>query len=160
MANKLNVKQVEKIAMLGLIIIFLFWMARQCARSGNTDTMQPIATEQNTPATTPTEGNTTTVTTTQPVKRDTIIQKEYINRPMSLFVWVNGLKVRSEASLTSSIVVELPLNAQVTYEGEVSAFKQKITLEGVEYDERWLKIKTADGKQGWVYGGGIRPYQK
>lgn len=160
MANKLNVKQIEKILMLGLIVVFLFWMARQCARSGTTDTMQPIVAEQNTPATTTTEGNTTTVTTTQPVKRDTIIQKEYVNRPMSLFVWVNGLKVRSEPYLTSSIVTELGLNAQVTYEGEVSPFKQKITLEGVEYDERWLKIKTADGKQGWIYGGGIRLYQK
>jgi hypothetical protein len=160
MANKLNVKQIEKILMLGLIVIFLFWMARQCARSGNTDTMQPIATEQNTSTPTPLEGNTTTVTTTRPVKRDTIIQKEYVNRPMSLFIWVNGLKVRTEPYLTSSIVTELSLNAQVTYEGEISPFKQKITLEGVEYDERWLKIKTADGKQGWIYGGGIRLYQK
>jgi hypothetical protein len=160
MANKLNVKQIEKMLMLGLIVVFLFWMARQCARSGNTDTMQPIATEQNTPVTI-TEGTTTsTSTTTQPVKRDTIIQKEYINRPMSLFIWVNGLKVRTEPYLTSAIVAELALNAQVTYEGEVSPFKQKITLEGVEYDERWLKIKTADGKQGWIYGGGIRLYQK
>jgi SH3-like domain-containing protein len=160
MSKQLNVKQVEKIVMLSLIIIFLFWMARQCARSGNQDTMQPIVTEQTTPATTATEGNTVTATATQPVKRDTVIQKEYINRPMPLFVWVNGLKVRSEPYLTSSVVAELPLNAQVNYEGEVSPFKQKITLENVEYDERWLKIKTADGKQGWIYGGGIRLYQK
>jgi|GEM_PF-3163280 hypothetical protein len=160
MSKKLNVKQIEKILMLGLVVVFLFWMARQCARSGNTDEMQPLVTEQNTPATTPAAVNTTTVTATQPIKRDTIIQKEYINRPMPLFIWADGLKVRSEPYLTSSIVVELRLNAEVTYEGEVSPFKQKITLDNVDYDERWLKIKTADGKQGWIYGGGIRLYQK
>ena len=167
MAKKINVKQVEKILMLALVVFFLFWMARQCARSGKTETMQPILPEQIDsdiiPATTTNNNNNNNNNTIQPVqitKVDTIIKKEYINRPMSLFVWADGLKVRSEPYLASSIITILTLNAQVTYEGEFSPFKQKITLDNVEYDERWLKIKTTDGKQGWIYGGGIRLYQK
>jgi hypothetical protein len=164
MAKKINVKQIEKILMLALVVFFLFWMARQCARNGKTETMQPILPEQIdpdiTPASTTNNNNNNTVQPVQVTKVDTIIKKEYINRPMSLFVWADGLKVRSEPYLASSIITVLTLNAEVTYEGEFSPFKQKITLDNVEYDERWLKIKTTDGKQGWIYGGGIRLYQK
>ena len=158
--KKMNVKQIEKILMLALVVFFLFWMARQCARTANGDKMEPLVTEQTTPEVTTTDNTTTLPESVQSVRIDTIVKKEYINRPMPLFVWADGLKVRSEPYLTSSIVVTLSLNAQITYEGEVSPFKQKITLDNVEYDERWLKIKTTDGKQGWVYGGGVRLYQK
>ncbi len=164
MFKNMNVKQIERIMVLGLVIFFLFWMARQCARSANSDKMQPIPTAEEiaaqTPTTTTAPVTTTPATVQNAVRRDTVVQTQYVNRPTTLFVWTEGLKVRSEPYLTSSIVVELPINAQLNFENETSAFKQKIKLDNIEYDERWLKIKTTDGKTGWVYGGGVRLYQK
>ena len=166
MFKNLNIKQIERILMLALIGFFVFWMLRQCATTANSDKMQRIDNvQQPNPAQPQTDNNTTpptTTTTTPPTttRRDTIVQTQYVQRPTALFIWADGLKVRAEPYLTSLIVTTLPLNGQVSFQGETSSFKQKITLDGIEYDERWLKIKTADGKVGWVYGGGVRLYQK
>lgn len=164
MFKNLNVKQIERILMLALIGFFVFWMLRQCATAANSDKMQRIDNvEPSAPAQPQADNNPqprNTQPTTSTVRRDTIIQTQYVQRPTALFVWAEGLKVRAEPYLTSSIVTTLPLNAQISFQGETSSFKQKITLEGIEYDERWLKVKTADGKTGWVYGGGVRLYQK
>ncbi|MGB1120878.1 MAG: SH3 domain-containing protein [Saprospiraceae bacterium] len=163
MFKNINIKQIERILMLALIGFFVFWMLRQCATAANSDKMQRIDNiEQTTPQTQ--VNNNLQPQNTQPtnstVRRDTIIQTQYVQRPTALFVWAEGLKVRAEPYLTSSVVTTLPLNAQISFQGETSSFKQKITLDGIEYDERWLKVKTPDGKNGWVYGGGIRLYQK
>ena len=165
MAKKLNIKQIERILMLALIAIFGFWMLHKCAQASNSDNqMQKINNEQINQISPQSNTNNNQQQNTQPtisnIRRDTIIQTQYVQQPTALFVWAEGLKVRSEPYLTSSVVTTLPLNSQVSFQGETSPFKQKITLDGVEYDERWLKVKTADGKTGWVYGGGIRLYQK
>lgn len=165
MFKNLNIKQVERILMLFLIGFFIFWMLRQCAKSANEDKMQPIETTQQ-ESTTTAENNTsdkptnTTPQTNTSTRIDTVVQTQYVQRPTTLFVWADGLKVRSEPYLTSPVVKTLTLNSQVTFQDEVSSFKQKITMDGVEYDERWLKINTSDGSVGWVYGGGLRLYQK
>jgi hypothetical protein len=165
MFQNLNIKKVERILMLALIGFFIFWMLRQCAKSANDDKMQPIETVQQEPTTTA-ENNTNNqpANTTQPtntnIRIDTVVQTQYVQRPTTLFVWADGLKVRSEPYLTSPVVATLSLNTQVTFQGETSSFKQKITMDGVDYEERWLKITSTDGKVGWVYGGGVRLYQK
>lgn len=38
---------------------------------------------------------------------------------------------------------------------EVSDFTTKIKLRGIEFDEPWLKVRTQDGTEGWVYGGAL-----
>ncbi|MFK7947120.1 MAG: SH3 domain-containing protein [Saprospiraceae bacterium] len=164
MFKNLNVKQIERILMLALIGFFGFWMLRQCATAANSDKMQRIDNVQPNPAQPQADNNNTqpqnTQVTNSNVRRDTIVRTQYVQRPTALFVWADGLKVRVEPYLTSAIVVSLPLNTQVSFEGETSSFKQKIKMDNIEYNERWLKVKTTDGKVGWVYGGGIRLYQK
>lgn len=165
MFKNLNIKQIERILMLALIAIFVFWMLRQCAQSTKPENqMQQINKEQPQPAQPQPNNNNVQPQNVQPtnsnVRKDTIIQTQYVQRPTALFVWAEGLKVRAEPYLTSTVVTTLPLNAQVSFQGETSSFKQKISLDGIDYDERWLKVKTTDGKTGWVYGGGIRLYQK
>lgn len=167
MFKNLNIKQIERILMLALIGFFVFWMLRQCANAANADKMQPIENVQSNQV--QPQANNNLETSEQPRstsssnstnRRDTIVQTQYVQRPTALFVWAEGLKVRAEPYLTSSVVMTLPLNAQVSFQGETSSFKQKIKMDGIEYDERWLKVKTTDGKVGWVYGGGVRLYQK
>ena len=165
MSKKMNIKQIERLMMLGLGIIAAFFLLRQCIASENETEgmMQPIISEQQQPTiTTATEtpANTTVTTPTATVRRDTIIQTRTVTQPTPLFIWVDKLKLRSEPSLSGTLLTELPLNTQVSFLNETSTFKQKITLDNIEYDERWLKVKTSTGQIGWVYGGGIRLYQK
>lgn len=162
MFKKLNAKQIERFMMVGFVFIFLFWMARSFANNTKSDKMQPIAVAQEEPVTeTPVTTTTASRAVTVPLKKDTVfIKEECVSRPTALFVWAEGLKVRTEPYLTSSVVVTLPLNTQLDYKNEISAFKQRITLDGKDYDEPWLKVQTTDGKIGWVYGGGVRLYQK
>lgn len=159
--KKMNIKQIERLMMLGLGIIAAFFLLRQCMAEGDPEgRMQPIVSEQTQPTTTTATPSITTVTPTTTVKRDTVVQTQIVTKPTPLFIWIDKLKLRSEPSLSGALLAELPLNTQVSFQNETSTFKQKITLENVEYDERWLKVKTATGQVGWVYGGGIRLYQK
>jgi hypothetical protein len=161
--KKMNVKQIERLMMLGLGIIAAFFLLRQCmAESDPEGRMQPIVSEQTQPTTTVTAPITTvtTPTPTTTVRRDTVVQTQIVTKPTPLFIWIDKLKLRSEPSLSGTLLAELPLNTQVSFQNETSTFKQKIKLDNVEYDERWLKVKTATGQIGWVYGGGIRLYQK
>lgn len=56
--------------------------------------------------------------------------------------WVasDGSTLKSEASATSENVADLPVGAEVTV---------------VEDAGRWLKVKTAAGKEGWLYAGRV-----
>lgn len=159
----MNIKQIERLMMLGLGIIAAFFLLRQCmaAESNPEGRMQPINTEQTQPTSPETSRPTTTITTPKvTIRRDTVIQTQIVTKPVPLFIWIDKLKVRSEPGLSGAVLAELPLNTQVSFQNETSTFKQKITLENIEHDERWLKVKTPNGKIGWVYGGGIRLYQK
>ena len=64
MSKKMNVKQIERLMMLGLGIIALFFLLRQClATENNTEgMMQPIVSEQAQPTTTIETPATTPVT--------------------------------------------------------------------------------------------------
>lgn len=161
MSKKLNIKQIERLLMLVLGVFAAFFLLRQCLANeqGNESMMKPIATEEAQPAT-PIENPPVTNPPPTTVKtiRDTIVQT--VTKPTPLFIWVDQLKLRSEPSLSGAVLDELALNTQVVFQNETSTFKQKITIENVEHDERWLKVKTANGKIGWVYGGGVRLYQK
>lgn len=78
---------------------------------------------------------------------------------VTIYVWVENLRMRTEPDTKSDIVAELKEGAAITYLNEKSNFTQKITLRGKQYDEPWLNVKTSDNKTGWVYGGGVKFYQ-
>ena len=52
------------------------------------------------------------------------------------------------------------INTPVTYLNVRSEATQKITINGITTDEPWLKVRTARGTVGWVYGGLVRSYKK
>lgn len=56
--------------------------------------------------------------------------------------WVSseGTALKAEASATSQSVVDVPVGTEVTV---------------VESGGRWLKVRTAAGKEGWVYAGRV-----
>ncbi|MEM6966281.1 MAG: SH3 domain-containing protein [Bacteroidota bacterium] len=76
-----------------------------------------------------------------------------------LYAWVDKLRIRAQPSTKSEIIDEVKEGTSFTYLNEKTDFKEKINLRGSLYDEPWLKIKTEDGKEGWVFGGAVKFYE-
>ena len=93
------------------------------------------------------EGESTENTTTQE-KASTI-----------LYAWVDKLRIREQPTTKSEIVVEVKEGTSFTYLNEKTDYKEKINLRGTLFNEPWLKIKTDEGKEGWVYGGAVKFYE-
>jgi len=78
-----------------------------------------------------------------------------------LITRVDKVNVRAEPSTKSKVVARIPNGEPMVYAGEQSATEESILLRGVVYKERWLKVMTNDGKDGWVFGGAVkRPGEK
>lgn len=77
---------------------------------------------------------------------------------VKLYAWVDQLRVRATADKKSEIVEEIAEGGALTFLEEKSDFTEKINLRGTLFNEPWLKVKTASGKTGWVYGGGVKFY--
>lgn len=68
---------------------------------------------------------------------------------------IDYLRLRSEPGTDSETVAMLQ-RGQVMHDlGEVSDFTTRVELRGIKYDEPWIKVETAEGQKGWIYGGGI-----
>lgn len=94
-----------------------------------------------------------TVVQNQPIEED----KE--DEPLELtlsnfdgFTIGNGVRMRSEADLKSEKVAELPHGMLLKIMDETG---RKSVTKGEECDKYgypWLKVKAADGQQGWIFG--------
>ena len=73
-----------------------------------------------------------------------------------VYTWIDKLRMREMPDTKSNIIKELSAGDPLIFLNERSDFTQKITLRGIAFDEPWLKVKTSDGKTGWVYGGGVK----
>jgi len=78
---------------------------------------------------------------------------------VTVYAWVDKLRMRTEPDTKSAIVAEIPEGGAMTFLDEKTDFTQQITLRGKLHDEPWLKVKTTEGKIGWVYGGGVKFYE-
>jgi hypothetical protein len=78
----------------------------------------------------------------------------------SLYVSMDSLRMRRAPHKDSSAVKILGYGEELTDMGEYQN-EQTIKI-SPEYSvtEPWVKVKTSDGRIGWVFGGGVRPYPK
>lgn len=76
-----------------------------------------------------------------------------------IYAWVNNLRIREKPDTKAPIITEVKEGTELEYLEQKTDFTQKINLRGTVYDEPWLKIKTLEGKQGWVYGGAVKFYR-
>lgn len=79
--------------------------------------------------------------------------------PTILYAWVDKLRIREQPTTKSKIVVEVKEGTSFTYLNEKTDYKERINLRGTLFNEPWLKIKTDNGKEGWVYGGAVKFYE-
>ncbi len=78
---------------------------------------------------------------------------------IEIYVWVDKLRLRKSPDTKGEILQELDEGTTLLFLNEKSQFKQKIKLRGTVYEEPWLKVKSAENKIGWIYGGAIN-YEK
>lgn len=77
----------------------------------------------------------------------------------TLFVTIDGLKVRKTPGLKGELVAKLELYEPVTFLNKKSEKAEEISLGYEKVTDHWVKIKTREGKEGWVFGAGVHYYK-
>jgi Bacterial SH3 domain len=77
----------------------------------------------------------------------------------TLFVTIDGLKVRKTPSLKGELVAKLELYEPVTFLNKKSEKAEEISLGYEKVTDHWVKIRTREGKEGWVFGAGVHYYK-
>lgn len=91
---------------------------------------------------------------------DTNIEKNVLKGELPILVSkVNELRLRSEPNKTSKVLYVVGEKEEVFFLNEKTDFKETIKMRGVNYTEPWLKVRTKDGIEGWVFGGGLQQNQ-
>ncbi len=80
----------------------------------------------------------------------------HFQKDTTLYVWLNNFRIREQPDLSSKVIELLQFADEVDYLGEMSDTKYRITLRGKMYNAPWIKIKTKDGKIGWIYSVGVK----
>jgi Bacterial SH3 domain len=70
---------------------------------------------------------------------------------------MNDLRVREQPNLTANVIEKVKNGEILTGSGDISSNKDSAVINGMSYKEPWYAVKTASGKAGWVFGGGIEP---
>ena len=73
-----------------------------------------------------------------------------------VYAWVDRLNIRDAANTSGKRVAAATEQEALEFTGEKSNNTEIIVLRGVAYNEPWLKVKTNDGKEGWVFGGAVK----
>ncbi|MBP6827956.1 MAG: SH3 domain-containing protein [Saprospiraceae bacterium] len=77
----------------------------------------------------------------------------------TLFVTIDGLKVRKEPGLKGESIAKLELYEPVTFLNQKTEWTQEISLGYEKVTDHWVKIRTKSGKDGWVFGAGVHYYK-
>jgi hypothetical protein len=78
-------------------------------------------------------------------------------KPIELEVYIDDFKIRSGPGVEYKEVDRLKESTIVTFNGEESMHSTPIKLRGIQLNATWLKVKTKEGIDGWIYGGGTKP---
>jgi len=76
-----------------------------------------------------------------------------------LYATVDGVNIRERPQLNSKIVKRLRLFDEVGFMFEVTDFKEEIKIGDSLAVAPWVKVKTGEGKEGWVYGACVHYYK-
>lgn len=77
----------------------------------------------------------------------------------TLYVTIDGLKMRKTPGLKGDLVTKLDLYEQVYFLNKKSEKTETISLGYEKVTDYWVKIRTKSGKEGWVFGAGVHYYK-
>ncbi|MEL6660745.1 MAG: SH3 domain-containing protein [Bacteroidota bacterium] len=97
--------------------------------------------------------DSTVTSSTDPAEDKAAAKADDPNEPV--YAWVENLNLRDSPSTSGKVIASVqPKDALERV--EQSATTEAIVLRGVLYDEPWIKVKTAAGEEGWVFGGAVK----
>ncbi|WMX13859.1 SH3 domain-containing protein [Aureispira sp. CCB-E] len=82
-----------------------------------------------------------------------ILQLE--GQPISLVVTTQKAIVRAAPSIEAAEIARFSKGDSLLFTNRISEFNTAMKLEGVAYNEPWLRIILSDNKMGWIYGACI-----
>jgi hypothetical protein len=71
------------------------------------------------------------------------------------YVWLPTVRVRKDPDKNAEIVAKLKKGDQLEYLGIKTIKKDVVVINNKSFEDNWIKVKTTDGIQGWVFGAGI-----
>ncbi len=77
----------------------------------------------------------------------------------TLYVTIDGLKLRKEPNLKGAVVATLELYEPVSFLNKKSEKAEEISLGYEKVTDHWVKVRTKSGKDGWVFGAGVHYYK-
>ncbi|BDS12885.1 SH3 domain-containing protein [Aureispira anguillae] len=75
--------------------------------------------------------------------------------PISLVIITEQAIIRENPSIEATEIARLVKGDSLIFTNKISNFNTAIKLEGIAYNEPWLRVILANNKMGWVYGGCI-----
>ena len=130
-----NPLRLEIVAFFIMAVIFVLWSFKQCHTETPRNTIKKPKREKKREK--PSENN---------------------EKSATLYVTVDSLKLRTAPNLDSTIIMRLPRKQTVEFYGLRTSFRQKININNSLKNEPWVYIRTASGREGWVYAGGLTFY--
>ncbi len=76
-----------------------------------------------------------------------------------LYVTIDGLKMRKQPTLKGDVVAKLELYEEVYFLNQKTEKTEEISLGYEKVTDHWVKIRTKEGKDGWVFGAGVHYYK-
>lgn len=80
-------------------------------------------------------------------------------RTTPLYVTIENLALRAGPGLNYQVVDRLKLFDEVNFLQEVTDSLYEIKLGSITPREPWVKVRSAKGRDGWVYGAGVDFYK-
>lgn len=77
----------------------------------------------------------------------------------TLYVTIDGLKMRKEPNLKGTLVSKLKLYEPVYFLNQKTEKTEEISLGLEKVTDHWVKVRTKSGKEGWVFGAGVHYYK-
>lgn len=119
-------------------------------------TVAPVTVNPAHPTNTPSQPAATPSATTQQPAASAAQGSKYT----TLFITIDGLKMRKEPGLKSETVAKLDLYEQVYFLNKRTDWTQEISLGLEKVTDHWVKVRTKAGKEGWVFGAGVNYYKE
>ncbi len=66
------------------------------------------------------------------------------------------INLRAEPGTDQPVVAELKHGTELETTGAISPVNTSQMINGMRREEPWVEVKTADGTQGWIFGGGVK----
>ncbi len=74
----------------------------------------------------------------------------------TVYSWANKLNIRNQPSAKGKVIASANSNDALELTETKSEKLETHVLRGVAYQDYWYKVRTADGHEGWVFGGAVK----